>query len=77
VRRRYRVHNLERIAPNHVLDGAGEVEYAEDGYCYSADDRRGIEGSITFAQMLAKLTGHRIVVLDGKRGGKTVWQSWR
>jgi hypothetical protein len=75
--RRYRVHNLERMAPNHWGRAADGMAYAEDGRCYSADAKQGAEGAVTFAEMLAKLTGEKIVVLDGKRGGKIVWQSWK
>jgi hypothetical protein len=75
-RRRYCVHNLERMAPHDSAGGPSHIEYAHDGHCYSSDEKHGDEGAITFAEMLAQVTGQKIVVLDGRRAGKIVWQSW-
>ncbi len=76
-RKRYRIHNLDRLAPNHLRGGPAGIVYAEDGYFFSADQRLGKTGAVEVAKLLARVTGERIVVLDAKRFGALVWSNER
>jgi hypothetical protein len=74
-RKRFRIHNLDRIAPNDLKGGPAGLSYAKDGYCFGTDELGGQAGAIEIAKLLAEVTGERIVVLDAKRSGALVWSN--
>jgi hypothetical protein len=66
-RKKYRVHNLDRMAPKHTKHYGGGT-YDEDGFCFDADTE---DEAIGFARDQAAATKQHVVVRD--ESGASIW----